>query len=95
MLQRGLAILLSVCMLTGGISDTAYAMSPQVNVQTVSNMQNGSEEGDYIVNVDEAGEDSEETAGSGDGPAEGESGNTEGSEDATEESFFIYKKSRQ
>lgn len=52
MLQRGLAILLSVCMLTGGISDMAYAMSPQVNVQTVSDMQDRSDDRDTAGNED-------------------------------------------
>ena len=46
MFQRGLAILLSVCMLTGGISDTAYAMSPQSDVGTVSAVQNVSDTGE-------------------------------------------------
>lgn len=33
MFQRGLAILLGVCMLAGSVGDSAYAMSPQVNGQ--------------------------------------------------------------
>lgn len=43
MLQRGLAILLSICMLAGGISDTAYAMSPQPHTTADSGVQNVSE----------------------------------------------------
>lgn len=46
MLQRGLAILLSVCMLTGGISDTVYAKSAQSDVWTVSAAQNVSDTGE-------------------------------------------------
>ncbi len=43
MFQRGLAILLSICMLTGGICDTAYAMNPQPDVGTVSAVQSVSD----------------------------------------------------
>lgn len=45
MLQRGLAILLSICMLTGG-GNTVYTMSPQADVQTLSGVQSEMDIGD-------------------------------------------------
>lgn len=51
MLQRGLAVLLSVCMLAGGISDTAYAMNPQMNVHTVSDLQDRADDRDTDANI--------------------------------------------
>lgn len=49
MFQRGLAILLSVCMLAGGISETAYAMSPQSAAETVGAAQDISNTGTGAV----------------------------------------------
>lgn len=48
MLQRRLAILLSVCMLASGNGSTVYAMNPQASVQTVSDMQGGSDTGEAV-----------------------------------------------
>lgn len=70
MLQRGLAILLSVCMLAGNGS-TAYAVSPQMDVQAVGDMQNGSDIGDVSEDTDGVRDDSAE------GVSAGESGLTE------------------
>ncbi len=95
MLQRGLAILLSVSMLAGGISDTAYAMNPQVEMETGGSAQNvsGTEElsepsaeeetGDQEDNTTESG-----TPNEGNGTTEegaGSEGEATGSEDGSAE----------
>lgn len=71
MLQRRLAILLSVCMLASGNGSTVYAMNPQASVQTVSDMQGGSDTGEAVGT---AGGLKEDGAGNA-------SGNEEGSDD--------------
>ena len=85
MFQRGLAILLSVCMLTGGISDTAYAMSPQSDVGTVSAVQNVSDTGEVsVLQAEDAMSNS--TAEDGEKPEENQAengGSSENSENGT------------
>lgn len=77
MRQRGLAILLSICMLAGGSGNTVYAMNPQVDVQTVSVMQSEAETGETIGTVDGLQGDGEGSAsGNEDGSTVDESGNS-------------------
>lgn len=59
MLQRGLAILLSVCMLTGGSGNTVYAMNPQADIQTIDAVQNEAEIGEAAETTGGLQEDGE------------------------------------
>lgn len=81
MLQRSLAILLSVCMLAGATSDTAYAMSPQSNAGTVSAVQNVSdtEEISEFSTEDAIGDP---TAEDGEKPKEDKAENRDSSENS-------------
>lgn len=74
MFQRGLAILLSVCMLAGGISETAYAMSPQSAAETVDAAQDISNTGTGAVLQTEKAADDPKTE-DGESPAEDQAEN--------------------
>lgn len=78
MLQRGLAILLSVCMLAGGTGDTAYAMNPQSNAGTVSAVQNVSDTGE-ISEFSTEDAISDPAAEDGEKPQEDQTGNGDSS----------------
>ena len=81
MLQRGLAILLSVCMLTGGISDTAYAMSPQSDAGTDSAVQNVSDIGE-VSELSTEDAISDPTAEDGERPEENQAEHGDSSENS-------------
>ena len=84
MLQRGLAILLSVCMLTGGSGNTVYAMNPQADIQTIGVVQNEAEIGEAAETTGGLQEDGEgNTPGNEKGSTEDETddkGDTTGDE---------------
>ena len=95
MLQRGLAILLSVCMLAGITGDTVYAMGPQTDVGTVNAVQNVSDTGEILElstedeigdSTKEEGETSEkELSESGDGTEGDVVGSEATDDDSTED----------
>ena len=65
MLQRGLAILLSICLLAGGSGNTVYAMNPQADVQAVDDVQNGADTGKVSENADGGQNDKTESGSAG------------------------------
>lgn len=89
MFQRGLAILLSTCMLAGGVGDTAYAKSPQTGARNFAVMQNVSQAEEFpgelsdarteerLIEDDEGagdtGEDNESPVGAGEAGGDSES----------------------
>ena len=81
MLQRGLAILLSVCMLAGGTGDTVYAMGLQSDVGTVDAVQNVSDTG-MISELSIEDEIGDPTAEDGEKPEEESAENGDSAENS-------------
>ena len=81
MLQRGLAILLSVCMLAGGTGDTVYAMGLQSDVGTVGAVQNVSDTG-MISELSIEDEIGDPTAEDGEKPEEESAENGDSAENS-------------
>lgn len=86
MLQRGLAVLLSICMLVGGSGNTVYAMNPQADLQAVNDVQNGTDTGEVSENADGGQNDKTENGSVGESGIsdDGAAGNDGTSESGTD-----------